>query len=186
MTAPWPDHLLTLADWDSLAEDNSRMYELVEGVLIVSPRPTSLHQRVIKRLAWQLEPQLAAEWEVLGEVEVVIDRSPPPTVRVPDLCVVPAVSEAVPRWEADEVTLAVEVLSPGTRRTDRITKFAEYAEAGIEHYWIIDLEAPVSLTAYRLAGEHYEVVVDANGPTAIELLERRVTIDPAALVAARG
>lgn len=105
MTALWPDHLSTLADWDARAEDNSRTYELVEGVLVVSPRPTSIHQRVINRLAWQLERQLPLELEPLGEVEVVIDPRPPATVRVPDLCVVSALSEAVARWTPDEVTL---------------------------------------------------------------------------------
>ncbi|MFD4441112.1 Uma2 family endonuclease [Nocardia sp. NPDC058519] len=186
MTAPWPDHLLTLDDWDARAEDNSRMYELVEGVLVVSPRPTSIHQRVITRLAWQLEQQLPLDLEPLGEVEVVIDPRPPATVRVPDLCVVPALSDAVARWTADEVMLAVEVLSPGTRRTDRITKFAEYAEACIENYWLVDIEAPVTVTAYVLVGEHYELVAEASLPTRFGLAGTSVLIDPAALVAPRG
>ncbi|MFE7722141.1 Uma2 family endonuclease [Nocardia rhizosphaerihabitans] len=186
MNAPWPDHLLTLADWDARAEDNSRTYELVEGVLVVSPRPTSIHQRVINRLAWQLEQQLPLELEPLGEVEVVIDPRPPATVRVPDLCVVPALSEAVARWTPDEVTLVVEVLSPGTRRTDRVTKFAEYAEAGIANYWLVDLETPTSVTAYTLIGEHYELVSESSRPTRIQLADASVLIDPAALVAPRG
>ncbi|MEV0433868.1 Uma2 family endonuclease [Nocardia sp. NPDC050413] len=185
MTTPWPDHLLTLADWDARAEDNSRTYELVEGVLVVSPRPTSIHQRVITRLAWQLERQLPPELEPLGEVEVVIDARPPATVRVPDLCVVPALAEAVARWTPDEVTLAVEILSPGTRRTDRVTKFAEYAEAGIENYWLVDLEEPISVTAYTLVAEHYELVAEDSHPIAIDLAGKAIRIDPAALVAPR-
>jgi hypothetical protein len=32
-------------------------------------------------------------------------------------------------------------------------KRAEYADAGIPHYWIVDLDEPVSLVACRLAGE---------------------------------
>ncbi|MGW5314771.1 Uma2 family endonuclease [Nocardia thailandica] len=186
MTAPWPDHLLSMADWDALAEDTSRMYELAEGVLVVSPRPTSLHQRAIKRLTWQLEPQLPPGFEVLGEVEVVVDSEPPPTVRVPDLCVVPALSDAVARWDADDVTLVAEVLSPGTRRTDRITKFAEYAEAGIGHYWLIDLDRPVSITAYRLVGEHYELVVEADRAVGIDGAGYSVVVAPAALDGVRG
>jgi Uma2 family endonuclease len=34
--------------------------------------------------------------------------------------------------------LTVEVLSPGTRRTDRLEKMAEYARAGVREYWIVD------------------------------------------------
>ena len=41
----------------------------------------------------------------------------------------------------------------GSRRTDNIIKRAEYADAGIPHYWIVDIEPPVSLLAFHLAGE---------------------------------
>lgn len=34
--------------------------------------------------------------------------------------------------------LAVEITSPGSRRTDRVIKFAEYERGGVMEYWIID------------------------------------------------
>lgn len=49
--------------------------------------------------------------------------------------------------------LAVEIISPGSRRTDTAIKRGEYADAGIEHYWINDLERPTSLVVAHLAGE---------------------------------
>jgi Uma2 family endonuclease len=49
------------------------------------------------------------------------------------------------------VLLAVEILSPSSLRTDRVIKFAEYADAGIPHYWMIDLDPPISLRAFHLA-----------------------------------
>ncbi len=54
---------------------------------------------------------------------------------------------------ASDVVVAVEILSPGSRRMDHVLKRAEYADAGIPHYWIIDLDEPVSLIACHLAGE---------------------------------
>jgi Uma2 family endonuclease len=54
---------------------------------------------------------------------------------------------------AADVVLAVEVLSPGSRRLDRVLKRAEYADAGIPHHWIVDLDEPASLIACHLAGE---------------------------------
>jgi Uma2 family endonuclease len=50
------------------------------------------------------------------------------------------------------VLVAVEVVSPGSYRTDQIIKRGEYADAGIPHYWIIDLDPPTSLVAAQLAG----------------------------------
>jgi Uma2 family endonuclease len=54
---------------------------------------------------------------------------------------------------ASEVLLAVEIISPGSRRMDMVIKRAEYADAGIPHYWIIDLNSPVSLIACHLTEE---------------------------------
>ena len=57
---------------------------------------------------------------------------------------------------ASEVVLAVEIVSPGSERTDHTVKHLEYADAGIPHYWIVDLGEPgdrVTLTAHHLAGE---------------------------------
>ncbi|MCE7007948.1 Uma2 family endonuclease [Kibdelosporangium philippinense] len=155
----WPDHLLSLADWDALPEDNSRQYELAEGVLQVSPRPVHNHQWAISELLYQLRSQLPAELRVLPEFELVVFDNDPPTVRVPDLMVIPAVvGKTNPaRVKGEAVLLAVEVISPGSRRIDRMTKLKEYAEAGIPDYWIVDLDAPVSITAFQLIDGDYEL-----------------------------
>jgi Uma2 family endonuclease len=52
-----------------------------------------------------------------------------------------------------EVLLVVEVVSPGSARTDYVQKRSEYADAGIPHYWILDTTEPVSLLACHLVGE---------------------------------
>ncbi|MBA8929627.1 Uma2 family endonuclease [Kutzneria viridogrisea] len=41
----------------------------------------------------------------------------------------------------------------GETATDYRTKREEYAEAGIPHYWIVDIEEPASLTACQLTKE---------------------------------
>ena len=55
--------------------------------------------------------------------------------------------------DGPDVLVAIEVVSPGSRRPDTVTKRSEYAEAAIQHYWIVELGPPVTLTALRLAGE---------------------------------
>ncbi|MGW4326506.1 Uma2 family endonuclease [Nocardia sp. NPDC004573] len=184
----WPDHLLTLEDWIALPEDSSRSYELVEGVLVVSPKPVSQHQRAVLRLGAQLEPQLPATLGVLADTEVVIDAGSLPTIRVPDILVVPeaGIEANLPRYDAEDVLLAVEILSPGSRRTDRVTKFFEYAEAGIEYYWLIDLDKPTSLAAYHLIGRDYELVVEQSGTVTADIAGIPITIDLPALTSSRA
>lgn len=132
-TIAWPDHLLALAEWEALPEDTAHRYELVEGVLLVAPRPAPMHQRALVRMTTELDRQLPDDLTALADVEVLIDGGFPPTVRAPDVVVVPtAHAEQNPtRLLAADVLLAVEIISPGTGRTDRVTKLAEYAEAGI-------------------------------------------------------
>jgi Uma2 family endonuclease len=86
------------------------------------------------------------------------DAGPPPTVRAPDVVVTSSLvaDSNLPRLDTADVLLAVEIPSPGTRRTDQIMKAAEYASAGILHYWIVDLDSPVSLRALDLLDGIYE------------------------------
>ena len=156
--ASWPDHLLTLAEWEALPEDASRRYELVEGVLLVVPRPTPIHQLIMLRLGAELDRQLPDDLTVLPDVEVLVEAGPIPTVRAPDVVVVPSAcaEHNPPRLAAADVQLAIEIVSPGTGRTDRVTKMSEYAEAGIPHYWLVDLPPRLQLTAYTLVSGRYE------------------------------
>ena len=168
-TVPWPDHLLTLAEWDALPADDLRRYELFEGVLLVVPRPAPRHQRAMVRLASELDRQLPDELTALADVEVVVDPGDPATVRVPDVVVVATAraEENPARFSAGDVLLAVEIVSPGTGRTDRVTKLTEYADAGIAHYWVLVLDEPVTLTAHTLVDGDFEVVAQGGGALAL-------------------
>ncbi len=60
------------------------------------------------------------------------------------------------RLVAADVLVAIEIVSLGTGRTDRVTKPAEYADAGIPHYWLVELDPVVTLTAHTLIAGDYE------------------------------
>lgn len=76
------------------------------------------------------------------------------------------------------------MLSPSSRSIDRILKCARYANAGVEHYWIIDPDEPGRLMAYRLRPDgSYEQVAHPIGDEPYEALEPViVTVIPSALV----
>ena len=149
-----PRGLLSLEQWDALDLDRTRRWELSEGTLTISPRPHPLHQLVSRRLTRLLEDHLPAGLEAVPEIEVTTSAVFPPSVRDPDIVVVPdRVFDQLPaRVAAADVVLVVEVVSPGSRGTDHVMKLHEYAKAGIENYWIVDLDAPPDdqFLAYRL------------------------------------
>ena len=183
---PWPDHLLTLEEWDALPEEMHRRCELAEGVLVMVPPPAALHQLAMQQLATELNDQLPKELTALPHVEVVVDARHPVTVRIPDVVVTSSklVQENPPRFDPADVLLAVEIVSPGTGRRDRVTKFAEYADAGIPRYWIIDLTEPSTLTAYILVDGDYEIVAETTD--AVTLSEPApVTVDVRTLTSRR-
>lgn len=182
-----PDHRspLTAAEYAALPEDGDVRYELQEGWLMTAPRPVPDHQHGMHRLHVQLEHQLPT-LTVLHEVDVDLELASPDqpgTVRVPDLVVVEAAAYQRVRRDrtllrAREVLLAVEFLAPGSTRIDTLVKHHEYAEAGIGHYWIVDLQDGPSLVACHLAGEfgyqdaapeRGEFVTDSPFPLRIDL-----------------
>jgi Uma2 family endonuclease len=161
-----PHGLLTLEQWDALELDSSRRWELSEGTLSVSPRPTMQHQLILLRLCGLLNDHLPDGLVAVPEIEVTTSASFPPTVRDPDIAVVrDRVKKQSARIAAADVVLVVEIVSPGSRGMDHVMKLHEYAKAGIEHYWIVDPDAAPDdrFLAYRLEGERYERVPGYDG-----------------------
>jgi Uma2 family endonuclease len=181
----WPDHLLTLDDWDELPEDASRRFELVDGVLQMSPKPTPAHQRAGMRLAIQLDRQLASPGlECVPDIDLAIVERFPPLVRAPDLVVTTpdALTARPDRLATRDVVLAVEIVSPGSARVDRVAKLAEYAEAGISHYWLVDLGTRTTIDAFDLDGATYRPVMTGAVGTVRFTAPAPMTIDLDALV----
>jgi Uma2 family endonuclease len=154
-------HPLTVADYLEIDEVEPGYTELVEGRLLLSPSPKRRHSRACSKLWVRLDGQVPQEFEVVEDIDVDLRLdavAEPGTVRRPDLVVVRRavagrVDEEGEVYHASDVALAIEVISPGSRREDLRVKRAEYADAGIPHYWIVDLDEPVSLIACHLAGE---------------------------------
>lgn len=175
----WPDHLLSLDEWDALPEDSSRRIELAEGVIQVAARPLSRHQKLMMRLGAQFDAAADGRFEVRPDFEVVVDDGAAATVRAPDLVLAAAdLPDAAPRIHARDAIAVIEILSPGSRRLDRVLKLHEYAEAGVPFYLLVEPGPPVLLTEFRLVDGTYRLVADHAGSAALEL---GVTLDLEAL-----
>lgn len=156
-----PHRLMTVAEYLEIGEVEPGYTELVEGRLLMSPSPTFWHSRANGKLWAALDAQLAPGLVSAMDIDVDLQLAPaegPGTVRRPDVIVVRDNAPLRIRQEggvlrASEALLAVEILSPGSRRMDHVLKRSEYADAGIPHYWIVDLDEPVSLVACHLAEE---------------------------------
>jgi Uma2 family endonuclease len=149
----------TVEDVLALPDDAPRV-ELRDGVMIVVPSPTFGHQK-ISTLLWSWLRQHAPR-DLEPSIAMGVLVGPRQTFE-PDvlLLVAETVNLDSHYATADQVVLAVEVVSPGTRRRDRLEKPAGYAAAGIRHYWRIEQD-PLHVHAYELRGERYELVADST------------------------
>jgi Uma2 family endonuclease len=118
-------------------------YELVDGVLLVTPAPGNTHQRAVKWMCWLLTNFLIEQPGVAEAFTSPADvRLEPETTVGPDVFVVP-IGEARRMLREPSVhalLLAVEVLSPGDRSGDRSRKRKLYQRT-IPEYWIVDIPA---------------------------------------------
>ncbi|WP_112625193.1 Uma2 family endonuclease [Micromonospora saelicesensis] len=162
-----------VADLRNLPDDDSRRVELVDGALQVAPFPTLVHQDICGLLWTWLRGHAPADVRATQAVAVELSHD---TSRCPDVLLcrsdVPSDRSSL---RPQDVVLAVEIVSPGTRRIDRFAKPCEYAAAGIPFYWRIEQD-PVHVYAYRIGDRvgpgrerQYELVAD--GPDVIELTE---------------
>src|ERR1700693_2538956 len=104
------DRALTVEDMENMPDDEFR-YELDDGVLIVSPAPSTLHQLAVTRLAVLLSAACPAELAVLAGGGVNISKF---QHRVPDVAVVRA-GALESFFQEVPPELAVEVASGRTR-----------------------------------------------------------------------
>jgi len=162
------------ATYEDLMEvPDIKVAELIDGELIVSPRPASPHALAATVLGSDLTgsfhgpPGSSAPggWWILLEPELHFGQD----VLVPDwagwrrehMPVFPKVAffTLAPDW-------VCEVISPSTARVDRALKMQRYAAAGVAYLWIVD-PLVQTLETYRLEAGRWVVTATHAGDTAV-------------------
>jgi Uma2 family endonuclease len=179
-TTAWPEagRPFTVADLDRMPDDGRR-YELLDGVLFVSPRPTTVHQFVSMRLAGMLGVACPEDLCVLAEPAVQLTST---TEFDPDLVVVPIDEVGGAKFTAPPL-LVVEVRSPSTALIDLNRKKAAYERFGVPSYWVVSPDpAKPEVTVFELRDGHYALVGVTAAPLTVTVDRPfKVTIDPAGL-----
>lgn len=128
-----------LEEWDAPGEFEGPHVELVQGIPIETSADTAAIRRLGDRVTGYLNGLVPTGWFAVRGVGLTIAGAPHPTVRRPDIVVLPTAAPIHdPRQDPSVVALVVEVVSPSTRERDCVAKVAEYAAAGIPSYLVID------------------------------------------------
>jgi Uma2 family endonuclease len=161
--------------------DDGRRYELIDGALVVSPRPGTIHQIVATRLTVLLSAACSQDMFVIAEPAVQLSRS---TEFDPDITVARSGDVGAAKLTAPPL-VAVEVRSPSTAFIDLTRKKSAYAAFGVASYWIVvpDLRQP-ELSVFELHGGRYEQAGQAAGDETLRVARPfSVEVVPARLVA---
>lgn len=164
-----PQHRPLTVDDLARTPDDGRRYELVDGRLDVSPAPVYLHTLIEGRLTTHLSIIAAAAGDFVvlpgPGINFNADRT---HHRIPDLAVIHTDGAESPYLTRPPL-LAVEVVSPESTFRDHHTKKREYAEFGIESYWIISPSAEKpGIIELRLEGGAYRETFQAFGEEVFE------------------
>jgi Uma2 family endonuclease len=175
---PRESHDWTVHDLDLIPEDGLQ-YELLDGALLVSPAPVPRHQRAAARLHLLLAAACPPDLEVFF---APLDWRPDiRTSLQPDLLVVRK-EDIGPANITRPLLLAVEVLSPSTRRKDAVFKRSKYEDSGVASFWLVDPETP-AISAFEMVAGHYVLAGEATGDAAVTLSRPfAVTVIPSTLV----
>lgn len=142
----------TVDDLELFPDDGDR-YELLDGILLVTPAPRAVHQRI----AGRLHALLYQAVEAPGLAAVVSPGAisvPPRTQLQPDLLVFPSRFGPMEQWATiTEHWLAIEVLSRSSRFYDREIKREAYFALGLAEVWLVDI-ADKSVDVWRSRSEH--------------------------------
>jgi Uma2 family endonuclease len=169
----------------SLTDHSNRRIEFTDGRLEFLPMPTEVHERIIRFLFLALYG-FVSERE-LGEVYFsgIRLRIRPSKVRLPDIIFLHkdhyhARHNRV--WDGADLVMEVVSEDSKDRQRDYQEKVADYAEAKVAEYWIIDPQR-ARVLVHRLDGAQY--VVDGEftrGQQATSALLDGFAIDVAALL----
>jgi Uma2 family endonuclease len=139
-TVPGPEQgQWTYEDYAAIPDDGKR-YEVVNGVLFMSPAPDKWHQKTVGRIFRYLSAHI--EDTGIGEVYIApFDVELAPNIVVqPDVLVLlkPHLGKATDKRVIGAPDLVVEVASPSTAIYDRREKLDAYIQAGVAEYWIVE------------------------------------------------
>lgn len=158
----------------------NRLVEFSEGRIEILPMPSRRHQKILMFLSRLLEVFVLSK--NLGEVLIApfIVRLWPGKSREPDVMFMFA-NNSHRRFETywEGADLVVEIVSPDDPDRDLVKKKAEYAEARIPEYWLVNpLTETITVFILDEGAKHYrEAGVFAKGQMASSVLLEGFTVD---------
>lgn len=149
----------TVDDLEAMPDDGNR-YEVIDGMLIVTPAPGWHHQEMGLTAYLVLRAACPRDLRVMAAPFAL--RTAHDSEVQPDVLVTRYV-DLTPKNLPVAPLLVIETLSPSTALHDRNTKKAYYERMGVPSYWLLDPTEPGALTVFELKDGVYARVAHVLG-----------------------
>lgn len=133
---------LTVDEFYNLRENSDQIIEYIDGVIFMSPSPSTMHQRISGRLHAQLFQLLdGSDCEVFHapfDVELSQQEMDGTKIVVPDLSVICDKNGLKEDKYVGVPPLIIEIVSPSNQSHDLVFKLNLYMQYGVKEYWIVN------------------------------------------------
>ena len=140
--SPPNEGLVTLQEFYRMREQTEQLLEYIDGIVFMSPSPSTMHQRISMRLSAQLFNLLdGGECEVFYapfDVKFSKEDIPGEKVLIPDLSVICDKGGLDDQQYNGAPTMVIEIISPSNQAHDLVTKMNIYMQYEVKEYWIVN------------------------------------------------
>lgn len=140
--------VITIAEYNKLRENSETRLEYIDGIVYMTPSPSTMHQRISGRLHAKLFNFLEGkECEVFPapfdiELRIVddsqVDQPEKSKVVIPDLSVICDKTKLAENKYVGSPDLIMEIISPSNQAHDLVKKLNLYMQCGVKEYWIVN------------------------------------------------
>ena len=158
MNVAKPLEIKTLTEFEAMPKEEGWNYELINGLVMMSPRPAARHQIINGNLYSELRHKLkGGNCIPIPEIDLMLKGNN----LVPDLMVI--CNEDIidmKRYEKPPL-IAIEIVSPTSASRDYITKRRKYEQLGIQEYWIVSPEEKC-ITIFDFVNQNEEMYCEGT------------------------
>lgn len=152
------ERFMAFEEYIKLRNESDELLEYIDGIVCMSPSPSTNHQRISAKLTTEFMLFLKGKsCEVLAapyDIELHNDNIEGKKIVIPDLSVICNKEGFTNNKYIGVPTLIVEILSPSNQSHDLVTKLNIYMKYGVKEYWIIN-PMKESITIYNLDENGY-------------------------------
>lgn len=149
---------ISFEEYLDLRKNSDEIIEYLDGIVCMSPSPSTQHQRISAKLTTEFMLFLRGKsCEVLAapyDIELYREDIEGKKIVIPDLSVICDKKGFTNNKYVGIPTLIVEILSPSNQAHDLVTKLNIYMKYGVKEYWIVN-PLKESITIYTLDNNGY-------------------------------